>query len=103
VSGKIDAGILVNLSDESYVELFKNMKAKNFTEVRKWVAKNSDIDSSELFRAVYDKSSVYIEQSSLPQMILILADYQYKAAFVADAEINNMAALTEIMGTLKFK
>jgi DNA polymerase III delta prime subunit len=103
VSGKIDAGILVNLSDESYVELFKNMKAKNFTEVRKWVAKNSDIDSSELFRAVYDKSSVYIEQSSLPQMILILAEYQYRSAFVADAEINNMAALTEIMGTLKFK
>jgi DNA polymerase III delta prime subunit len=102
VSGKIDAGILVNLSDESYVELFKNMKAKNFTEVRKWVAKNSDIDSSELFRAVYDKSSVYIEQSSLPQMILILAEYQYRSAFVADAEINNMACLTEMMASVKF-
>jgi replication factor C small subunit len=103
VSGKIDAGILVNLSEESYVELFKNMKTKNFTEVRKWVAKNTDVDSSELFRTLYDKSTTYLDQSSLPQLVLILADYQYKAAFVADAEINTMAALTEIMGTLKFK
>ena len=103
VSGKIDAGILVNLSEESYVELFKNMKAKNFTEVRKWVAKNTDVDSSELFRTLYDKCGSYLDQSSLPQLVLTLAEYQYRAAFVADAEINTMAALTEIMGTLKFK
>lgn len=103
VSGKIDAGILVNLSEESYVDLFKQMKSKNFTEVRKWVAKNSDVDSSELFRTLYDKGGNYLDQTSLPQLVLILADYQYKAAFVADAEINTMAALTEIMGTLKFK
>lgn len=103
VSGKIDAGILVNLSEQSYLDLVKNMKAKNFPEVRKWVAKNSDVDSSELFRHFYDKCSDYIDQQSIPQLVLILADYQYKAAFVADSEINVMAALTEIMGTLKFK
>lgn len=103
VSGKIDAGILVNLGDESYVELVKNLKAKNFTEVRKWVGKNSDIESTELFRKLYDKAIDYLELGSVPQLVLILADYQYKAAFVADREINTMAALTEIMGQLKFK
>ena len=103
VSGAIDSGILVNLGDESYVELVKNLKAKNFTEVRKWVGKNSDIESTELFRKLYDKSVDYLELGSVPQLVLILADYQYKAAFVADREINTMAALTEIMGQLKFK
>jgi DNA polymerase III delta prime subunit len=103
VSGKIDAGLLVNIGDESYSELIKNLKAKNFTEVRKWVGKNSDIESTELFRTLYDKSIDYIEQNSIPQLILILADYQYKVAFVADREINTMAALTEIMAQLKFK
>lgn len=103
VSGIIDSGILVNLGDESYVELIKNLKAKNFTEVRKWVGKNSDIESTELFRKLYDKAIDYLELGSIPQLVLILADYQYKAAFVADREINTMAALTEIMGQLKFK
>jgi len=103
VSGVIDTGILVNLGDESYVELIKNLKAKNFTEVRKWVGKNSDIESTELFRKLYDKAIDYLELGSIPQLVLILAEYQYKAAFVADREINTMAALTEIMGQLKFK
>jgi DNA polymerase III delta prime subunit len=103
VSGKIDAGLLVNLGDESYVELVKNLKSKNFTEVRKWVGKNSDVESTELFRKLYDKATDYMEQGSVPQLVLILADYQYKAAFVADREINTMAALTEIMAQLKFK
>ncbi len=103
VSGRIDTGILVNLSDESYVELIKTMKEKNFTEVRKWVGKNSDIESTELFRHFYDKAVNYIEQQSIPQMVLILSEYQYRAAFVADREINTMAALTEMMAQLKFK
>jgi DNA polymerase III delta prime subunit len=103
VSGIIDSGILVNLGDESYVELVKNLKAKNFTEVRKWVGKNSDIESTELFRKLYDKAVDYLEQGSIPQLVLILAEYQYKAAFVADREINTMAALTEVMAQLKFK
>jgi DNA polymerase III delta prime subunit len=103
VSGKIDAGLLVNIGDESYAELVKYVKAKNFTEVRKWVGKNSDIECTELFRKFYDKSVDILEQGSIPQLVLILAEYQYKAAFVADREINTMAALTEIMAQLKFK
>lgn len=103
VSGIIDSAILVNLGDQSYTELIKNLKAKNFTEVRKWVGKNSDIESTELFRKLYDKAVDYLEQGSIPQLVLILAEYQYKAAFVTDREINTMAALTEVMAQLKFK
>ena len=103
VSGKIDAGLLVNIGDESYVELVKNLKAKNYTEVRKWVGKNSDVESTELFRHFYDKAIDYIDQQSIPQLVLILAEYQYRAAFVADREINTMAALTEVMAQLRFK
>jgi hypothetical protein len=79
------------------------MKDKDFTEVRKWVAKNSDADTTALFREFYDSASVNMDANSIPQMILILADYQYKAAFVADHELNIMAALTEIMAQCKFK
>ena len=103
VSGKIDADILVNIGEESFNELVKFMKVKNFTEVRKWVGKNSDMESTELFRKFYDKAVDTLDQGSIPQLVLILAEYQYKAAFVADREINTMAALTEIMAQLKFK
>lgn len=103
VSGKIDAGILVNLSEETYTELIKNLKEKKFNEVRKWVGLNSDVDTTELFRKLYDKANDIVETQSIPELVLILADYQYKAAFVADKEINNMAALTEIMAQIKFK
>jgi DNA polymerase III delta prime subunit len=103
VSGKIDTGILVNVGEESYKELMKNLRDKNFTEVRKWVGKNSDMDSVGLFRELYDNASTLLEQSSIPQLVITLADYQYKAAFVADHELNTMAALTEIMANCKFK
>lgn len=103
VSGKIDSGILVNMSQESFKDLIKLMKDKNFTEVRKWVAKNSDADTVALFRELYDSASTTIEANSIPQLVLVLADYQYKAAFVADHELNIMAALTEIMAQCKFK
>jgi DNA polymerase III delta prime subunit len=103
VSGKIDSGILVNMSQESFKGLVKLMKDKDFTEVRKWVAKNSDADTTSLFRELYDTATANVEANSIPQLILILADYQYKAAFVADHELNIMAALTEIMAQCKFK
>jgi DNA polymerase III delta prime subunit len=103
VSGKIDSGILVNMSQESFKGLVKLMKDKDFTEVRKWVSKNSDADTTALFRELYDTASVNMDANSIPPMILILADYQYKAAFVADHELNIMAALTEIMAQCKFK
>ena len=103
VSGVIDVGILANMSDESFKELMTNMKEKNFTEVRKWVAKNSDADSAQLFRSLYDKSADYLEAKSVPQLVLILADYQHRAAFVSDHELNIMAAMTEIMSSCTFK
>jgi hypothetical protein len=79
------------------------MKEKNFPEVRKWVGKNSDADSVSLFRQIYDSSNTLIESTSIPQLVLTLAEYQYKAAFVADHELNIMAALTVIMAQCKFK
>jgi DNA polymerase III delta prime subunit len=103
VSGKIDSGILVNMTEESFKELLKNLKDKNFTEVRKWVAKNSDSDAINIFRQLYDTASSTMEAQSVPQLVLILADYQYKAAFVADHELNLMAALTEVMAQCKMK
>jgi DNA polymerase III delta prime subunit len=103
VSGKIDSGILINASAESYKELIKNMKDKNFKEVRSWVAKNSELGTAPLFKELYDTALTIMEPNSIPQLILTLADYQYKAAFVADQEINIMAALTELMAHCKFK
>jgi DNA polymerase III delta prime subunit len=103
VSGRIDAGILLNITEESFKELIKFMKDKNFTEVRKWVAKNSDSDTINIFRQLYDSANTIMEQQSVPQLVLILADYQYKAAFVADHELNLMAALTEVMAQCKIK
>ena len=103
VSGKIDSGILVNMTEDSFKDLLKNMKDKNFTEVRKWVAKNGDSETINIFRQLYDTASVNLEPASIPQLVLILADYQYKAAFVADHELNLMAALTEVMSSCKMK
>ena len=103
VTGKIDSGILVNLSEESYKELVGYLKTKNFPEVRKWVAKNSDIETTSLFRELYDKAVDYLDPSTIHHLVLILADYQYKAAFVADHELNTVAAMTEIMIQCKFK
>ena len=103
VSGKIDSGILVNMSQESFKDLINLMKEKDFTNVRKWVGKNSDSDTVALFRELYDSSVTFMVAESIPQLVLILADYQYKAAFVADHELNIMAAMTEVMANCKFK
>ena len=103
VSGKIDTGIFVNMTHDSFKELVTNLKERNFTEVRKWVAKNSDADTTALFREFYDNANEYVEAGTIPNLILILAEYQYKAAFVADHELNIMAAMTEVMVQCKFK
>ena len=100
--GKIDTGILQNVQNVSITNLTNALKDKNFTEVRKWVAQNSDADSSEIFRTIYDAASEFLTSSSVPQLVLILADYQYKSAFVADPEINMTACLTEIMVNCEF-
>jgi DNA polymerase III delta prime subunit len=103
VTGKIDSGILVNLSQESFRELVGFLKEKKFPDVRKWVAKNSDIETTQLFKELYDNAVDFLDASTVHHLVLILADYQYKAAFVADHELNTVAAMTEIMIQCKFK
>ena len=102
-SGKIDEGIFVNLKQESMDALFELLKAKDFTNMRKWVAKNSDQDMNEMFRRIYDMSNDKIEMRSMPGFVVTLADYMYKANFVADLEVNMVAFLTEIMIETSFR
>ena len=97
-TGSIDSGILVNLQDVNLTTLITALKNKEFSTVRKWVAQNVDGDSSQsIFRQLYDSMSQIAKPNSLPQMVVTLADYQYKSAFVADHEINMMAMFTELM------
>jgi len=102
-TGRVDTGILTNLQEVTLDNLLKSLKEKDYTSVRKWVADNSDADNTVIFRRLYDKCSDFMESGSIPQLVLILADYQYKAAFVADHEINMTACLTEIMANCSFK
>jgi DNA polymerase III delta prime subunit len=102
-SGKIDAGIFVNLKQESMDEVFRFLKAKDFTSMRKWVAKNSDQDMNEMFRRIYDMAADKVEMRSPPGFVVTLADYMYKANFVADLEINMVAFFTEVMIEASYK
>jgi DNA polymerase III delta prime subunit len=99
--GKIDTGILSQIADVSINEIIKNIKEKDFGAIRKWVATN-EIDSTTLYRKIYDSLYDNLKPQSIPQAVLILADYQYKAAFVADAEINTVACLTDLMVSCEF-
>jgi DNA polymerase III delta prime subunit len=101
-SGRIDEGIFVNIKQESIDALFKFLKEKNFTEMRKWVASNSDQDMNEMFRRIYDAMSDKVEFRSQAGFIVTLADYMYKANFVADQEVNMVAFLTEVMVESEF-
>jgi DNA polymerase III delta prime subunit len=101
--GKIDSGILASFSDVSVNDLVKSLKEKNFAEVRKWVVNNLDNDSGVLLRRLYDALLTSLENPSIPAAVLIIAKYQYQIAFVADQEINLLAALTEIMCECEFK
>ena len=103
VSGKIDSGILATFSDVQVNHLLKNLKEKNFTEVRKWVVDNIDNDTSVLLRRIYDNLYESLVSASIPAAVLIIAKYQYQIAFVADQEINMLACLTEIMVECEFK
>ena len=103
VSGKIDSGILINVNDVSVGNLMNHLKVKDFRKMRQWVADNIDIEPAAMFRKIYDSSTEYIDPQSIPQLILILADYQYKDSFVADHELNMVACLTEIMAGVQFK
>ena len=102
-SGKIDSGILASFSDVKVNGLIKNLKNKEFSEVRKWVVNNLDNDSGVLMRRIYDVLHDSLVPNSIPAAVLVLAKYQYQMAFVADQEINMLACLTEIMVECEFK
>jgi len=102
-TGEIDTGVMLGIGNDAVKSLMSFMKAKDFAEVRKWVTKNSDNDTVKVFREVYDAANDYLQPGSVPQLILILAEYQYRAAFVADPEINMVAAFTEIMSSCSFQ
>ena len=103
VSGVIDSGLLSSLSEEKFTPLINMIKEKNWTGMRKWVGQNSDNDFSTLFRKVFNALESQLEGQSIPAAVLIIADYQYKAAFSMDDEINFVACLTELMSECKFK
>lgn len=100
--GKIDVGILSQIGDISISQIVKHLKEKDFTSVRKWAA-TTDIDSTTFFRKLYDALYDIAKPQSIPQAVIIIADYQYKQAFVADQEINLVACLTELMANVEFK
>ena len=103
VSGKIDTGILVSISDMNIQGLNQALKKRNFPEMRKWIVDNIDKDPAGLYKELYENFYKVLEPNTIPAMVILLADYQYKNAFVADPELNMVACLTEIMGECKFK
>lgn len=103
VSGSIDKDILASVSDVQLNELVSSIKNKDFASCRKWVTNNIDNDMSRIIRSIYDTLYEKLKPNSVPQMVLILAKYQYQAAFVADHEINLIACLTELMVECEFK
>lgn len=103
VSGKIDTGILVTVSEANIQSLNQSLKNKKFNDMRKWVVDNIDQDPAGLYKELYQNFYNALEPQSIPPMIILLAEYQYKNAFVADPELNMVACLTEIMGECKFK
>ena len=102
-SGQIDSGILVNLSEVNINELMDALKNNEFTIVRKWIVNNLDNDPNRMFRVIYDSLYEFLDGSTIPHTVIIIGDYSYKSAFVADQEINMLACMTELMGAVKFK
>ena len=103
VNGKIDAGIFVNLGEDNFKTLVELLKGKKFTEMRRWIGENSDMDSNVLFRRFYDTAHEHLAPGSIADLIILIARYQYQAAFVADQEVNTAAFLTETMMSVSFK
>ena len=102
-SGSIDSGVLANLDDQSLTEIIGYLKNKEFSKMRKWVAMNIHNDPQAIYRKLYDSFFNLLENRSVPQSIIILSDYSYKSAFVADQEVNMVACLTELMMESEFK
>ena len=103
VRGSIDSGILVDISELDISTLVKALARKEFSTVRSWVVENLDNDPNMIFRKLYDGLSQELVGRSIPQLVLIIADYQYKSAFVADQEINLLACMTQVMVECEFK
>jgi DNA polymerase III delta prime subunit len=102
LSGTIDNGIFVNLSENNIKVLITHLKDKDFKGMRKWVVDNIDTEPAAIFRKIYDNLNAYIKPTSIPQTVVILADYQYKNAFVADHELNVVACMVELMANVEF-
>jgi len=103
VNGVIDTGLLANSSQNAFNSLLALLKDKKFTDMRKWVAQNIDSDPTSIMRQLYDHASEKIDAKSIPQLVLLIGEYQYKAAFVADQEINLVAFLTQVMAEVEFR
>lgn len=103
ISGKLETGVLINDNNSNYGTLFQSLKNKDFKKMRSWVVNNMDTEPAAVFRGIYDAMEGNVKPSSIPQLILILADYQYKNAFVADHELNLVACLTECMANVEFE
>lgn len=102
-SGEIDTGLIANLFDDNVKALFKTLKEKDFKAMRTWVTNNIDSEPAAIFRKIFDSVTEYAQPTSVPQIILIVAEYQYRDAFVADHEINLVACMTEIMSSAEWK
>jgi DNA polymerase III delta prime subunit len=103
VSGKIDVGILTNLTDDSIKSLLSYLKDKDFSKMRKWVSENLDNDPAVIFRRIFDGCAETFTPQSIPQLVVLLGEYQYKSAFVVDQEINFVSFLTEVMADCEVK
>jgi len=103
ISGQLETTVIINDANENYSLLFRSLKEKNFKTMRSWVVNNMDVEPAAVFRGIYDLMNEYVAPQSIPQLVLILADYQYKNAFVADHELNLVACMTEIMANVEIK
>jgi len=103
INGKLDTSIINTSDHNQYNDLLKHLKNKDFKKMRAWVVNNIDVDASAIFRGIYDRMVDSVQPTSIPQLVLRLADYQYKNAFVADHELNIVACMTEVMSNVEFK
>jgi len=103
IGGQLELAALDNTETQNYKALFEALKAKDFKKMRTWVANNMDVDATAIFREIYDTMYTHVDGASIPQLVLILADYSYKNAFVADHELNVVASMTDIMANVEFK
>tara|TARA_Y100000385_G_scaffold263417_1_gene295875 strand:+ start:821 stop:1759 length:939 start_codon:yes stop_codon:yes gene_type:complete len=103
IGGQLETGVILNDANDNYSVLFKSLKDKDFKKMRSWVVNNMDVEPATVFRGIYDVMQDHVQPQSIPQLVLILADYQYKNAFVADHELNLVACMTEVMANVEIK